>query len=140
MYYNLLNLVKVIDHKKEFFMSESCFSIYSYIGYFEELQHNHSERHRIITDYMGVLLRKLSNLDKMARDRNFDFYKNLLLVLEIDSKLQLLHFYLELNPELFYMSDHEIIDTVEEDYKVFYQEISNSESCNNVPYSILYFL
>lgn len=121
-------------------MSESCFSIYSYIGYFEELQHNHSERHRIITDYMGVLLRKLSNLDKMARDRNFDFYKNLLLVLEIDSKLQLLHFYLELNPELFYMSDHEIIDTVEEDYKVFYQEISNSESCNNVPYSILYFL
>lgn len=121
-------------------MSDSCFSINDYISYFEELQHNHSESHRLITDYMGFLLQKLSNLDKMAKDKSFDFYKNLLLVLEIDSKLQLLNFYLELNPALLYMSDYEIIDTVEKDYKVFYQEISSSESWKTVPCSILYFL
>ena len=64
-------------------MSESCFSINTYISHYENLQYNQSESHRILTNRKDVFLRKQSNLDKMTKDRKFVFYEGLLLALQL---------------------------------------------------------
>lgn len=96
-------------------------SVEKYKNHFEDLSFKHEKDRPLLSKQMLLLLEQLDGLTQ-AVNKTISFFEGFFATLEIDSRLQLLEFYIE-ETDL-YMSEYEILNTIEEEYRTYYREVT----------------
>lgn len=88
---------------------------------YHKLQEMFKDEKPLSSKYLYELLKGMETI----QENDTDFFEKFFYILEIDSKIQLLEFFM-LENEL-EMSEYEVINVVDSDYKMIYKEITDDQ-------------